>query len=130
MVSLRCSTRYQAELQEEIKTFLNEVANLPADYFEAKPESNRIKDLCSSITKGTDQRVIDALTDSGVSVHEYTDSDRMEVVKKVSEENDLMFRTVNEENSILSKSKKRGGKHSPTIQTQINWEAEVGGPEG
>ena len=66
---------------------------------------------------------------SQIVVYQYMSiqtSDRMEVVKKVSDENDLMFRTVNEENSILSKSKKRGGKHSPTVQTQINWEAEVG----
>ena len=81
------------ELQAKIKQFAEDVVALPTDYFEAKPERGvMLSEFTAAVVpENTDSRVISILENNGLKVHKYGDNNRMEVVDRVSKDNNVLF---------------------------------------
>ena len=84
--------KYSREINDdtamEVKQLLYDVSRMPVNIFEAKPErAVRFDEVKAAILpKGTDQRIVDGLTNNGVPVHFYesgNNDERLQIVNSM-----------------------------------------------
>lgn len=91
------------ETHEEIKMFLDKLRNLPTEYFEAKLlRPVYISEFTAAIVPSyVSPKTIQALKDEGLRVETYN-GNRFEVLERVAEEEDIRFKTTDEETGLYS----------------------------
>lgn len=134
------------ESRKMVADFLNKLANMPTEYFEAK--INRGVSLAefknALIPSNTSPEIRDILKFNGINTVEYKDnSERAERLKQLADEKELRFRIIGEtgaanldkaeeattrlDNLAIAREMERAGKDVKSIRLATGWEKGVDG---